>query len=153
MTHVVKCLSFFLQDHEWEVVEKPAQSSPQVSRKDETSSLQGKPHPEPPTSLPSSPAKKKESVSATPEGTRWLSGAFRYIILGFPFCFDSFFSKWTSQNVRKIDENHMQKTATTEVKIKNTRHIWARRDFKKCFIHNCVHYWICDTTMQLLSFS
>jgi len=53
------------------VVGKPAQSSPQVSRKDETSSsLQGKPHPEPPTSLSSSPAKKKESVSATPEGTR-----------------------------------------------------------------------------------
>ena len=102
MTHVVKCLSFFLQDHEWEVVEKPAQSSPQVSRKDETpSSLQGKPHPEPSTSLPSSPAKKKESVSATPEGTRWWSGTFRYIILGFPFWFDLFFK----MNFPKLEKN------------------------------------------------
>lgn len=57
------------QDHEWEVVEKPAQSSsPQVSRKDETSSSsQGKPRPDPPSSLPSSPAKKKESSSTSPE--------------------------------------------------------------------------------------
>ncbi|XP_078352123.1 arf-GAP with coiled-coil, ANK repeat and PH domain-containing protein 3-like isoform X2 [Oculina patagonica] len=59
------------QDQEWEVVEKPGQSSsPQVSRKDETSSSSQKPkppRPEPPSSLPSSPAKKKESPSHTPE--------------------------------------------------------------------------------------
>lgn len=68
-------LLYFFQDQEWEVVEKPGQSSsPQVSRKDETSSSSQKPkppRPEPPSSLPSSPAKKKESPSNTPEGTRW----------------------------------------------------------------------------------
>ena len=59
------------QDSEWEVIDKPGQSSsPQVSRKDQkSSSSQGKSHTEPPTSLPSSPAKKKESSSATSEGT------------------------------------------------------------------------------------
>ncbi|KAJ7389793.1 hypothetical protein OS493_029216 [Desmophyllum pertusum] len=57
------------QDQEWEVVEKPGQSSsPQISRQDEMlSSPQGKPRPEPPTSLPSSPAKKKDGSSATQE--------------------------------------------------------------------------------------
>ena len=65
-------LLYFFQDQEWEVVEKPGQSSsPQVSRKDETSSSHGKPpRPARPSSLPSSPAKKKESLSYSPEGTR-----------------------------------------------------------------------------------
>lgn len=56
------------QDAEWEVIDKPGRS-PQVSRKDETSSSQGKPHSDPPNSLPSSPAKKKGGSSATPEDT------------------------------------------------------------------------------------
>lgn len=80
LTHIVSCkcsTSFSLQDHEWEVVEKPAQSSPQVSRKDETSSSsQGKPRPDPPSSLPSSPAKKKESSSTSPEGIGEWSRSF-----------------------------------------------------------------------------
>lgn len=59
------------QDQEWEVVEKPKlSSSPQVTRKnDASSSSEGKPQPERPSSLPSSPAKKKESSSTSPEGT------------------------------------------------------------------------------------
>lgn len=80
LTHIVSCkcsTSFSLQDHEWEVVEKPAQSSPQVSRKDDTSSSsQGKPRPDPPSSLPSSPAKKKESSSTSPEGIGEWSRSF-----------------------------------------------------------------------------
>lgn len=109
------CSAFFLQDHEWEVVEKPGQSSsPQVSRKDETSSsTQGKPRPEPPTSLPSSPAKKKESSSATPEGTRWWSGAF----WGFYFVF----SKMNFPKLKKITiiMKTTQKKYATTVKIRN----------------------------------
>ena len=52
------------------MVEKPKlSSSPQVTRKnDVSSSSEGKPQPERPSSLPSSPAKKKESSSTSPEG-------------------------------------------------------------------------------------
>jgi len=57
------------QDSEWEVVDKPVQSSsPQVSRKDQTSSSsEGRHHTAPPSSLPSSPSKKKETSSTTPD--------------------------------------------------------------------------------------
>ena len=60
----------WLQDSEWEVVDKPVQSSsPQVSRKDQTSSSsEGRHHTAPPSSLPSSPSKKKETSSTTPDG-------------------------------------------------------------------------------------
>lgn len=53
------------QDSEWEVINKPTEtSSPQVNRKDQTSSTSHS-KAEPPTSLPSSPSKKKEDSSTT----------------------------------------------------------------------------------------
>lgn len=53
------------QDSEWEVINKPTEtSSPQVNRKDQTSSSSHS-KAEPPTSLPSSPSKKKEGSSTT----------------------------------------------------------------------------------------
>ncbi|XP_029187461.2 arf-GAP with coiled-coil, ANK repeat and PH domain-containing protein 2-like [Acropora millepora] len=58
------------QDIEWEVINTPAQSSsPQVSRKDQSSASQGKPDMEPPTSLPSSPSRKKEILQVLSEDT------------------------------------------------------------------------------------
>lgn len=58
------------QDIEWEVVNTPAQSSsPHVSRKDQSSSSQGKPDMEPPRSLPSSPSRKKEILPVSSEDT------------------------------------------------------------------------------------
>jgi len=58
------------QDIEWEVINTPAQSSsPQVSRKDQSSSSQGKPDMEPPRSLPSSPSRKKEILPVSSEDT------------------------------------------------------------------------------------
>ena len=52
------------------MVEKPKlSSSPQVTRKNDVSlSSEGKSQPERPSSLPSSPAKKKEGSSTSPEG-------------------------------------------------------------------------------------
>lgn len=58
------------QDIEWEVINTPAQSSsPHVSRKDQSSSSQGKPDMEPPRSLPSSPSRKKEILPVSSEDT------------------------------------------------------------------------------------
>ena len=52
------------------MVEKPKlSSSPQVTRKNDVSlSSEGKTQPERPSSLPSSPAKKKEGSSTSPDG-------------------------------------------------------------------------------------
>ena len=56
------------QDSEWEVINKPTEtSSPQVNRKDQTSSSSHS-KAEPPTSLPSSPSKKEEGSSTTSDG-------------------------------------------------------------------------------------
>lgn len=58
------------QDVDWEVINTPAQSSsPHVSRKDQSSSSQGKPDMEPPRSLPSSPSRKKEILPVSSEDT------------------------------------------------------------------------------------